>query len=367
MNKKLLIAYEINKNGFISTDSKQCLCGETVEISVNTCPKCGADLKKTKLLNVNKNNVLKKKTEISFEDNIFIYCIRGLFSKGFELYENSLLEFKMDLTKEEVTISDTKYFKTNGDSEALKDGLEKYLPGFYSFVIKSLREQSFEYAKTKFASLTADQIENFLHVYCNYRTLIPYFRGYKVLNYGKNVDLKSYYPNIDFNSEDDIKKLSIYLPVFLTYDFKNVKYMDTIVQIYEKESSDDLKIFNNCIDKLLSIANSYRNRWEHRLDYNTVNDTFSVLYNHDISFQDFLRIFLASREDYFSKLLEVKKNLKKVYGKFSWNDIEKIDRKLYGSLCTKATLKTKKISKENIEVIYKTLEKDPIESLRLLL
>lgn len=127
--------------------------------------------------------------------------------------------------------------------------------------------------------MTVDQIENFLHVYCQYRALIPYFRGYKILNYGKNVNLKDYFPTIDFNSEDEVKKLPIYLPVFLTYDFKNVKYMDTIVNIYKNESSDDLIIFNNCIDKLLSIANKYRDRWDDRLDYNTINDTFSVLYN----------------------------------------------------------------------------------------
>lgn len=363
MNKELLNLYDIKKNGLILTDKKQCLCGEIVDINTQNCPKCGENLAKTKLLNINKNTVLKKQISTSFTDNVFHYCINGLFSKGFELYEKVLLKFEMDLNSETIIISDTKYFKKNSDTEEFKEILEKYLPGFYNFVIKSLTEQNFEYAKSKFGSLTADELTNFLHIYHSYQALIPYLRGYKILNYGKSFNLKDYFPSINFNSKEEVETLSIYLPVLLTYDFKNVKYLESIISIYKNESEKDLIVFNNCIDKLLSIANKF----SYELNYNTINDTFSVLYNNDISFKNFIRIFLASREDYFSKLLEVKKMLKKINGKFSWNDIEKIDKKLYGTLSTKSKLRKDGYSKEDIDKVFEELKRNPINALNYIL
>ena len=363
MNKELLKLYDINKLGLVSTDNKQCLCGELVNIDVDICPKCGNSLKKTKLLNINKNNALKKRFSCSFENNIFKYSIDALFSKGFELYENNVLTFLIDKNIDKVLISDTKYFKSNGNNNELLESLDKYLPNFYNFVIHSLKEQEYGYAVTNFSSLTADQLENFLYIYNNYNALIPYLRGYKILNYGKNFNLKDFFPNIDFNNQEDVQNLPIYLDVLLTYDLKNVKYLDSIVEIYQTRTKEELTIFNNCIDKVLSVNKNGKRV----LSYNDINDTFSVLYNKDILFEDFIRIYLNSREDYFCRLLEVKKMLKKFDRKFSWSNIEKIDSKLYGTLSSKTELKQKKINQNIINSIYEKLEKNPLEALDLLI
>lgn len=361
MNSQLLNLYEINKNGFISIDKKACVCGEIVDVNVDVCPKCQQSLSKTKLLNVNKNNALKKRTVVLDENGVFSFNIYGLFSKGFDLYEQELLKVSFDRNTEKVLISDTKYFKANGDSDQFREELDKAFPGFCSFVLAGLKEQEYEYAVTRLSSLRSDQFENFFHVYNQYRALIPYLRGYKVLNYGKNIALKDIFPSTDFNDEESVKKLPIYLPALLTYDFKNVRYIDTLVEIYKTKTDKELLIFNNCVDKMLDIMN------RRGINGDELFDTFSVLYNKDISFEDFIRIFLVSREDYFGKMMNVKKMLKKVYGKFSWSDIEKIDRKLYGTLETKTELRNVKISKDKIEEVFSTLENDPMKALDILI
>lgn len=354
MNKELMSLYNINKNGLISIDKKACICGEEMDNSVTVCPKCGTNLVKTKLLNINKNTALEKRIVITDNNDIYKYEIFGLFSKGFELYEQNLLEFSFDFHTEKVTISDSKFFKANADKTDFKNAIETKFPNFLSFVVRSLREQTFEYATTNFSSLRSDQIENFFHIYNSYNKLIPYLMGYKILNYGKNFDLSTYFPNVDFNDEESIKTLPIYLPVLKTYDLKNVKYIETIIDIYKTHSEQELIIFNSCIDKMLGLLDS------HYIDGNDLFDTFSVLYNKDISFEDFIRIFLASRENFFSKMMSVKKMLKKLKGKFSWSDIEKIDRKLYGTLCTKVDFLNAGVPKDKIDGIFDLLDKNPM-------
>lgn len=354
MNKSLMELYGINKNGLISIDKKACLCGEEMDVSIATCPKCGANLSKTKLLNINKNNALAKRTAISDTDEVYTYQLFGLFSKGFELYEQNLLEVSFNLKTEKVFISDSKFFKANAEKSDFKNAIETRFPGFLSFVANSLREQVYDYAVTNFSSLRSDQIENFFHVYNSYKELIPYLMGYKILNYGRNVDLKSYFPNIDFNDKEAIKQLPIYIPVLRTYDLKNVKYIETIVEIYQNHTEQELIPFNNCVDKMLGLLNC------HFINGDDLFNTFSVLYNKDISFEDFTRIYLSSRENFFSKLMEVKKMLKKISGKFSWSDIEKIDRKLYGTLCTKMDFLKTGIPKDKIDGIFACLENNPM-------
>lgn len=354
MNHNLMSLYEINKNGLISIDRKVCLCGEEMNNAINVCPKCGTNLAKTKLLNINKNTALAKRIVITDNSDVYKYEIFGLFSKGFELYEQNLLEFSFDFRTEKVTISDSKIFKSNADKPDFQKAIETRFPNFLSFVSISLRQQEFEYAVTNFSSLRSDQIENFFHIYNSYNKLIPYLMGYKILNYGKNLDLKTYFPNVDFNDEESLKTIPIYLPVLKTYDLKNVKYIETIIDIYKTHSEQELIVFNNCVDKMLGLLN------RRYIDGNDLFDTFSVLYNKDISFEDFTRIFLASREDFFSKMMPVKKMLKKLKGKFSWTDIEKIDRKLYGTLCTKTNFLNAGVPKDKIDGIFELLNSNPM-------
>ena len=56
--------------------------------------------------------------------------------------------------------------------------------------------------------------------------------------------------------------------------------------------------------------------------------------------------------------------LKKFNKKFSWSDIDKIDRKTYGTLSSKTFLKESKYSNEKIDEFYKELETNPIEALK---
>lgn len=368
MNSILLNKYGINKNGLIQTENKQCLCGETLDISINVCPKCGKSLKKTELLNVNKNSALKKRIEVSNENGIFSYKIFILLSKGFDLYEDNPLTFTIDNNMDSVTISDSKYFKTNGKSEEFITAINDAYPGFMNFVEKSLKEQEFEYAITNFSSLSADKLSNFVYIYNHYKALIPYLRGYKILNYGKSFDLKKYFPNIDFNDENSLNSIDIYLPALLTYDLKNIKYLDSIIEIYKTRTLDEIILFNDCVDKVLDETRKQTRYYYDRFTYNEVNDSFSILYNKEISFEDFIRIYQNSRENFFCKILEMKKMLKKLYKKnFSWSDIEKIDRKTYGTLSVKSNLKDNKLSNEQIDDFYSKLESNPTEALKSLL
>lgn len=353
-NKDLMALYGISKNGLISIDRKACLCGEEMDNSVNVCPKCGENLAKAKMLNINKNNALAKRVAITDNSDCYKYEIFGLFSKGFELYEMRLLEFSFDFKTEKVVISDSKFFKSNADKPDFQKAIESKFPGFLGFVSSCLNQQEYEYAVTNFSSLKSDQLENFFHIYNSYKALIPYLMGYKILNYGRNIDLVSHFPNVDFNDAVAVSSLPIYLPVLMTYDPKNVKYIETIVDIYKNHTEQELIVFNNCVDKMLGLLN------RHYINGNDLFDTFSVLYNKDISFEDFTRIFLASREDFFSKMMPVKKMLKKLQGKFSWADIEKIDRKLYGTLCTKTDFLNAGIPKDKIDGIFDLLNSNPL-------
>jgi hypothetical protein len=360
--KDLLKKYNLdNKMGLTLVDKKKCLCGEEMDTNVQICPKCGASLIKKNLLNVAKNTALAKSINAKFENNVFTFTIDLLLSQGFSLYESNALTFVIDINNVKVTISDTKYFKANGQNPILIEALDKYMPQFYEFIARGLKEQEYYYAVSNFSSLSPSQIENFLNIYANYNALIPYLRGYKVLNYGKSFNLKEFYPNVDFNSIEDIMaNVDLYLPVLKTYEFKNVNYLSEIVNIYKTQSRDDLNIFNACIDKLLTFSEM------RGMTYAEVMDVFSVLYNKEISFQDFLRIYLNSREYYFAKLLEVKKSLKKVEKKFSWFDVDGINGKFYGTLMAKSEMASHKISKTNINEIYKTLENNPTKALEML-
>ena len=139
MNHNLMSLYEINKNGLISIDRKVCLCGEEMNNAINVCPKCGTNLAKTKLLNINKNTALAKRIVITDNSDVYKYEIFGLFSKGFELYEQNLLEFSFDFRTEKVTISDSKIFKSNADKPDFQKAIETRFPNFLSFVSISLR------------------------------------------------------------------------------------------------------------------------------------------------------------------------------------------------------------------------------------
>lgn len=213
--------------------------------------------------------------------------------------------------------------------------------------------------------MTYDQIENYLNVYCNYKQLMKYLRGYKVFYYGKLIDLKKYYPNIDFNNEKEVENSGLLLKLLLTWDIKNVKYIEKIIDISNNESELNKAIILDIVDNMIEYCND-RN-WRNRMDYNDMIDSFSILYNNEISLEDFIRIYNNSRDNMFCKIYEFRKLYKKLVDKnIDWSSIEKIDSKVLGMLNSKDILKKEKYSKDIIEQSYEELNKNPINALNIL-
>ena len=117
---------------------------------------------------------------------------------------------------------------------------------------------------------------------------MKYLRGYKVFYYGKLIDLKKYYPNIDFNNEKEVENSGLLLKLLLTWDIKNVKYIEKIIDISNNESELNKAIILDIVDNMIEYCND-RN-WRNRMDYNDMIDSFSILYNNEISLEDFIII-----------------------------------------------------------------------------
>lgn len=361
-NKELFELYEINKNGLINVDKKLCLCGEEVESSINVCPKCGAQLAKSKCLNVAKNTALAKREESKKEEGIVSYKQIHLMSTGFELYEQVMLEVTLNLETEEVKISNQAAFKKQVEGKGVFACMEKYLPGFYNMAmecIDSMQNGMF----SRFSALSEAYISNILHVYLNYNALFPYLLKYKVLYFGGFVNLKTYFPDTNFNDKEEIKQIDLNLNLLKFWDIKNQKYIETIIEISKdktlKADLDDM--LEECVKETNRLI---RNYW---FDGNMILDTFSILFNKEIDIKNFIRIFKKSHPQEFFQLKKYNVWHKKIYRKnIDFTTLPGITKKDLKTLELKVKLKNMKISSNDIDDIFNTLEKNPLEALKML-
>lgn len=358
--KKFLDLYNINKIGLSNENKRLCLCGTELSLDDKECPNCKEKITKGKLLNVNKNSALGKRYESTFENDKYSFRYYQLLSNGFELYETLMIEFTIDTKTCNVVISNSKIFKRLDTNKEFIKSLEDNLSGFTEFVYKSLGEFNHDYAISKFTSLSESQLRNFVCVYFKYRALIPFLRGYKVFYYGDKVNLDKYYPNTDFNDIEAVKATGLNLMLLLSWDIKNQKYIESIIEISNNETQENQLILSDIIKNLL-LDKRKSETYE-----NTIN-VFSLLYNKEISINDFIRIYNNSRDNYFNELFEYRKLHKKLISKtIDWSNVEKIDRKLIGTLKTKEILRNGKVSKSEIEDIYELVNKNPLEALKAL-
>lgn len=361
--KALLSKYKIEKVGLHNGTQKMCLCGKVMDISEKECPDCGEKLPKSSLLNVAKNTALAKRFEENIDGNIITLKYYHLLSNAFELYETSMLEITINKDTCEVTISDPKMFKSLANKQEMNDLFTKNLPGFTEYVKRCLGLFRYEYAVTNLYSLSPGQISNFLNIYLNYKALDKYLLGYKVFYYGNRVNLKKYFPATDFNNIEEVKKINLCLDLLLTWDIKNEKYIETIIDISNTASKEQLESLVNIIKEMTAEANrGYRSN----IEYNDIVETFGLLYNKDISLENFLRIKNNSHDNYFCQFNAFKQNYKKCISKnINWDEIDGLDRKTIGSLAVKAELlKGKVLDKKDLVSVYETLEKDPLEALK---
>lgn len=364
MNKDLMELYGLEKIGVHNMVRKQCMCGCEMEMSEKKCPKCNTMLPKSKLLNISRNTAISKRYDSVAEGNMIHFIYYNLLSKGFELYEVEAMRLSINTETCDVKISDNRIFKTMKRNQYLKDFLEKFFPGLLLYITSCLGELEYEYAVANFTSLSESNIKNFLNVFTKYKALISYLSGYKVYYYGAKINLKDYYPDTDFNDMESVKKTGLNLELLRAWDIKNVKYIEAIIEISNHIDEKKQELLVAILDNMFTEAGINRRN----IDYKDVIDTFSLLYNKEISVDDFIRIYLNSRENYFCKISEFRKQYKKINrNKINWSEIDKIDRKTYGTIATKCYLKTElKEKMETIDNAYAELEKNPMNALNLL-
>lgn len=359
--KYFLDLYKLDKIGLFNEKKRMCSCNTELSEKDKICPNCGIEIKKSKLLNVGKNSALGKRYESVETGDTYGFNYYQLLSNGFELYETEMLSFSINKKTSEVKISNSKVFKTIGSKAEFINFLDTKLNGFLEYVNNCLSEFDYDYAIRNFTSLSESQLSNFVYIYMNYRAIIPYLRGYKIFYYGTKLDLNKYYPNVDFNDINEVKKIDLNLDLLLSLDLKNEKYIEGIIDISKNKPKE---VQEKLIDIMHNMLNDRRGSETYE---NTIN-SFSLIYNEEITVEDFIRIYNNSRNNYFNKIFEFKKIYKKQVKKvIDWSTIEKIDRKTLKSLSMKDKIKKDfKMSSQNINKVYDLLEENPIEALRFL-
>lgn len=359
-NKELIELYDLNKLGTHNTLKKQCLCGGEMDITEKSCPICKQMLPKSKLININKNSALARRFETSDDGIVAILSYKNLLSKGFELYETEALQFSLNRKTLEASISSSHVFKGLKQNERLIEFLETFEPGFYQFVMDCLKEMEHEYAVSNFTSLNESQIKSFLNVYINYRALIPHLLGYKILYFGSKLNLKEYLPEVDFCDENSIRKSGLVVELLKSWDLKNEKYFETILNISKTATENEKEILVDILNQMFQLR---------RVSYDDIINAFSLLYNSEISLKDFIRIYQNSRENFFFKIVDYRKNYKKMNKEtIDWSRIEKLDRKQVNKMAVKCIIREDfKIKANKVEELYQTLEKNPMEALKSLI
>jgi hypothetical protein len=352
--------YGINKNGLINGAVKKCTCG--TETSESKCPSCSSNLAKSKLLNVAKNSALAKREVERRDGNVLTYQVVHLLSTGFDLYEQTALEVTLDLETADVKISNTTAFKRQEEGKGVFAFLDKHLPGFTAMAQQVIAASS----GTQFSrlvSMSEAQYKNVLHVYLNYRALFPYLLQYKILYFGSLLNLKKYYPNTDFNDLDQVTATGLNLNLLSFWDIKNTNYLETIIALSNRtdiqQSLNDMLI--ECKKELRDCLRAYD------FDGNWALDTFGLLFNKEISPDDFIRIFNASHPREFFQMKKYMTDHKKIYHKeVNCAQIRGLTKKDIETMSFKILLKGHKKTAKEIDSIFTTLDTDPIAALKMI-
>lgn len=361
MNKELFDKYGIKKLGLHNGKEKMCLCGTKMSIDEKECPNCGIKLPKSKCVNIARNTAIAKRFEDTVDGSKITLNYFHLLSNSFDLYETKMLELVINKENSTITVSDPKIFKSLSEKDEIKNFFKKYLPGFITYVQNGLSVFRYEYAVSNFCSLSSAQLSNYLNVFLNYNALTKYLLGYKVFYYGSKINLSKYFPSINFNDQEDIKKTNIDFNLLSAWDIKNEKYIESIIDISKTATKEQLEQLDQII---LEMKEESRKSYE--IEYNDIVEAFGLLFNKDISLEDFLRIKNNSHDNYFCRFNEFKKNYKKCNGNvIDWSQIDGLNRKTLGTVKVKAGfLKGKALTKTDISEIYTILEKDPLKALK---
>lgn len=363
--KDLIDIYGLNKNGLTNGVKNLCACGKELSKEEKACPHCGNLMSSSKLVNVNRNTAIEKRCEMSFgEESVF--SVYELMSNGLDLYQIKVLEFSFNKESCEVKISDDKRFKKMDKNADFFNFLKLAAPGFLEYVQRCLNEFNFEYAKTKLTSLNEGTISNFLKVFFHYNALKDYLRGYKVFYYGNRLNLEKYLPGVDFNDATSVTNSGLFPSFLLTWDIKNEKYFQTILDFSLHAKNAEVEKLSLIISNMFNNVGSRYNPFS--LNFDDIFESFSILWNKEISLEDFIRIYNGSQECFFSKIAEYRSVYKKMVDKnVPWASIPKINHESIGSLTVRAEiLKSTLATKKNIEEIYETLEDNPFEALKKL-
>ena len=362
-NKELMDLYGLAKLGVHNMIKKKCFCGCEMDISEKTCPNCYISLPKSKLMNVNKNTALSKRFVVKDDGKEASLTYYHMMSKGFELYETEALKFSLNRETLDVRISSSHVFKSLKDNEQIEKFLNAFEPGFAEFIKSCLRQLQYDYAISHITSLNESQIKSFLNVFMNYRALIPHLFGYKILYFGEKIDLKKYFPETDFCSKESVSKLGIVRELLHTWDMKNERYIETMIELEKTASENQKKILIAILNQIFELSQR-TDGWRNNINYDDIINAFSILYNKEISLEDFIRIYQNSCENFFEYGNAYKKINK---SKIDWSQIKKIDRKTVGSVLAKKSMKEDlKMKNDEINLFYKKLEKDPLAALESL-
>lgn len=367
MNINYFTKYKLNKNGLLLDKKKKCVCGETLSEDVITCPVCGNKLTKSLLLNVGKKSPLAKRYETEDNDTFCCFHYFQLLSHGFDLNEIEFFTFYVDKVNEEIKISNSKVFKSIVKKKDFIDFLNNSLPGFYKFINRIVKNLEYDYATPSFSSVNEGDFKNFLHIYLNYSTLIPYFCKYKLAYYGRYFDLSTYYPSVNFNNLDELEECSFNQNLLRTLDLKNPKYIKTLVDISDnvpKETQEILEeIMNDILDSDIDIFS-----YSYQDNQKSLIDCFSLLYNNEVSLNDFIRIFNESEKHSFYQLAELKRVYKRVLKEsIDWSNV-KIETKFIKILQTQERLmKDDKLTRTHIRELSAYLDDSPLKALDYLI
>ena len=371
-NAELLHLYGLDdKLGTRNNVLKRCKqCGTDNDMNEKSCKTCGGPLPKTKMLSCTKSTALAKRSYVIHEGGKHTYKYMHLLSNDLELYEVEALSYEIQENPIKVTISNEKILKSLKGNDDFKQFLKESIPGLYEYAYKAISQQTNEYAVSHFTSLPASVVENLLNIHLNYKTLEPYLIPYKVFYFGNRIDIKSYFPNVDFNNTEEVEKLPLNKQLLTVWDLRNPKYIEKIIEI-SKMNPLTQEVFTDSIKNFMNQLNApYGNR-RISLSYDDIISTYSLVLNSEISVKDFIRIYMNSRTSAFLKIFKYNKMHKKYYKKgVDWHTVEKITNKDISTLKKKLDLLEPRylrqaFTKTEIEKIYETLEKDPLEALDL--
>lgn len=364
-NEELLELYGLDhKLGTKNNTLKRCKkCGTNNDINEKTCKNCNTPLPKTKMLSCTKSTALGKRRIITHKDGTHILQYMHLLSKGLELYEMEALRYEIQENPIKVTISNEKMLRTRKDDAVFMSFIEESVPGLWKYAERAMAQQLNEYATRNFTSLAASTVENLLYIHLNYRALESYILPYKAYYFGNRVDVKEYFPDTDFNNEEEVNKIPLNKDLLSVWDLRNPKYIEKIIEISKMDKVtqevlvDSIKSFQNKINE------NNRHYYLNDLTYNNLVDTYSLIFNSEISVSDFMRIYLNSRKEVFVYIYEYSKNYKKYYKKnIDWSSVDKITNKDIEIAKKKVNLLSQKFTRDEIETLYKNLSEDPMKA-----